>query len=121
MIAHVEQHVVAQTRPRHRHCYSCGHFHGGRAYGLCLVNDCDCLRVVDSPGPVTTRTLVRRAARAFAELNPEDRAAYERAARRFQDSDLALEEFAAEIGLDKRILWRVRRSLRLPKSANGGG
>lgn len=95
MIAHVEQHVVAQTRPRHRYCYS--------------------------PGPVTTRTLVRRAARAFAELNPEDRAAYERAARRFEESGLTLEEFATEIGLDRRILWRVRRSLRLPKSANGGG
>lgn len=26
-----------------RSCSSCGHQHGGRAYGLCLVDGCDCV------------------------------------------------------------------------------
>jgi hypothetical protein len=63
------------------------------------------------PRPVTARTLSRWAARMFAEMSPAERAKYERWVRRWLDSGLELDEFAAEAGLDQKLLWRTWRSL----------
>lgn len=40
----------------------CGHIHGGRAFGLCLADGCDCIEVVPycdgCAGPARNATLV---------------------------------------------------------------
>lgn len=81
------------------------------------MSGCACVAVVEREP--TDRTLIRRAAKAFAELSPAELAVYQRAAERSAESDLLLEEFASEAGLDVKLLWRARRSLRL--ASNGGG
>lgn len=112
--------ILAAAPPRLRFCAGCRHRHGGRAYGVCLVSGCACVAVVEVRSSASEkRQLCRLAAKAFAELSPAELAVYQRAAERSAESDLLLEEFASEAGLDVKLLWRARRSLRL--ASNGGG
>lgn len=105
-----------------RHCAGCGHKHGGRAFGICLVEGCDCV-AVKRWRKSAQRQASRISAKRFASLTEEQRQVYERAARNFDESELRLQEFAAELDLDAGVLWRVRRSLRPATSvaAHGGG
>jgi hypothetical protein len=38
-----EARFCEEPPPGTRFCAECKHWHGGRAYGLCLVPDCDCV------------------------------------------------------------------------------
>lgn len=115
-----------------RFCLDCSHIHGIFAYGLCMelvdgeICPCTELRAVRrrgnrKEGPVCARTLMRRAARMFEEMSPAERAKLERWVRRWLDSGLELHEFAAEVGVDRKLLWRTWRSLPGASARKSGG
>lgn len=80
------------------------------------MTGCPCV-VVGNASSAAARQRCRLSKKAFEALGPDQRALYEKAAQRAADSELTLEEFAREYGLDQQLLWRTRRSLRL----GGGG
>lgn len=103
-----------------RLCLDCHHIHGVLAYGLCFerlpngdICPCTELRTArprrhQRPAEaVTARTLSRWAARMFEEMSPAERTKYIQWARRWVDSELELAEFAAEAGIDQKLLWRT--------------
>lgn len=113
--------AALQLQPRERFCLDCGHIHGGKGYGLCFERSgaslCPCITANALPRklrPVSRRTLVRRAAKAFAELTAAERAEYDRWAHRWVESDLTMHEFAVEAGLDEKLLWRAWKASGLP-------